>query len=111
MRPVLAIAAVAISLGASPSPVLAQGSDPRPWSEVKCERYRQAWSQVVARRGTRGIGPEFVAGHDAFLASGCTSPANVCPRSPEEFEMANVLAIAAMNAGMADTFLPFACRK
>jgi hypothetical protein len=37
--------------------------------------------------------------------------ADVCPRSGEEIETANVLTIAAMNAGMASTFLPFACRK
>jgi hypothetical protein len=57
------------------------------------------------------VGQEFRERHDAFLASGCTARADVCPRSAEEFEVANMLTIAAMNAGTASTFLPFACRK
>jgi len=35
----------------------------------------------------------------------------VCPRSPEEFARADIMTILAMNAGMASTFLPFACRS
>ena len=54
---------------------------------------------------------EFIERHQAFLASGCTATADVCPRSPEELEVANALVILAMNAGSASTFLPFACRK
>jgi hypothetical protein len=49
--------------------------------------------------------------HEAFLASGCTAKADVCPRSSEELEVANFLVVLAMNAGTASTFLPFACRK
>ena len=82
----------------------------RSWGEVKCARYRTAWAEALRRRGTLGIGAEFVARHEAFLASGCTAPADVCPRSAEELALADVLTIAAMNAGTASTFLPFACR-
>ena len=84
---------------------------PSPWSEVKCERYKAAWAQILKRRGAGGVGQVFRERHDAFLASGCTARADVCPRSAEEFEVANMLTIAAMNAGTASTFLPFACRK
>ena len=52
-----------------------------------------------------------MARHEAFLQSGCTAPADVCPRSREEFEFADLLTVLAMNAGTASTFLPFACRS
>jgi len=44
---------------------------------------------------------EFLDRHEAFLASGCTAKADVCPRSPEELELANIMVVAAMNAGTA----------
>jgi hypothetical protein len=97
------------SAGAA-SPALAQSAPPE-WSEVKCARYKKAWSDALARRGSRGLGPAFLASHEGFLASGCTAKADVCPRSAEELDLANVMVIAAMNAGTASTFLPFACRK
>lgn len=81
------------------------------WSDVKCARYKKAWTDALARRGSRGLGPDFIASHDAFLASGCTARASVCPRSAEELELANILTVLAMNAGTASTFLPFACRQ
>ena len=80
------------------------------WPEVKCERYKKAWADALARRGARGLSEDFIASHEAFLASGCTARANVCPRSAEELDLANVLTVLAMNAGTASTFLPFACR-
>ena len=58
-----------------------------------------------------GLGQEFLDRHEAFLASGCTAQANVCPRSAEELDLANMMVVAAMNAGTASTFPPFACRK
>jgi hypothetical protein len=94
-----------------PLPAIAQDARQQSWSQVKCERYTKAWSDVLARRGTKGLGQAFIASHEAFLASGCTSQANVCPRSAEELDLANILVIAAMNAGTASTFLPFACRR
>jgi hypothetical protein len=81
------------------------------WTEVKCARYRKAWTDALARRGEQGLGREFIERHEAFLASGCTARADVCPRSPEELDLANILTILAMNAGTASTFLPFACRR
>jgi hypothetical protein len=84
---------------------------PRSWPEVKCDRYRQAWRQALARGGTQGLGRDFLDRHEAFLASGCTERAGVCPRSAEEIALANAMVIAAMNAGTASTFPPFACRQ
>ena len=89
----------------------AQDAPPKPWPEVKCERYSKAWSEALARRGTQGLGPAFLERHEAFLASGCTTRADVCPRSSEELDLANMMVVAAMNAGTASTFPPFACRK
>lgn len=81
------------------------------WVETKCSRYKQAWTDAVARMGTKGIGQEFLERHEAFLASGCTTQGDVCPRSEEELKLANMLVVAAMNAGTASTFPPFGCRR
>jgi len=81
------------------------------WPAVKCERYRKAYDEATRRFGMKGLGPEFLARHDAFMISGCMAPPDVCPRSAEELNLANVMVMAGMNAGMASTFMPFACRK
>lgn len=108
-RPALATLAL---LAFPMPPALAQQDTPSSnWSEVKCERYKKAWSDALARRGTRGLGRDFIERHEAFLASGCTARGDVCPRSAEELELANILVILAMNAGTASTFLPFSCRR
>lgn len=114
-RPTKLIAAVlallASSVASGSSRAGAQDSQSQSWSEVKCARYTKGWSDALARRGTRGLGQEFLAAHEAFLASGCTVRANVCPRSTEELDLANIMVVVAMNAGTASTFPPFACRK
>jgi hypothetical protein len=92
---------------ALPSAAPAQKS----WRETKCERYGQAWAEVKRRFGTDGLGPTFITRHDAFIASGCTADADVCPQSEREIEISNILTIAAMNAGTASTFLPFSCKR
>lgn len=79
------------------------------WPEVKCSRYKQAWSEALRRRGAQGLSAAFLASHEAFIASGCTDQGHVCPRSAEELDLANILTIQAMNFGTASTFLPFAC--
>ncbi len=93
------------------APVAAQVSREDNWPAVKCERYGKAWTQALAKRGRTGLNPEFIARHEAFLASGCTIQGDVCPRSKEELDLANILVLMAMNENMASTFLPFACRK
>ena len=64
---------------------------------------------AVARIGTGGLSPGFVAAHDAFVASGCRIR-SACPRSQAERNMADIMTIAALNAGLSGTFLPFVCR-
>jgi hypothetical protein len=80
------------------------------WTAEKCRRYRIAWTQLMQRRGRTGLSESFLAGHDAFIARDCQDPRDVCPRSPGELEVANAMTIAAMNAGTASTFPPFACK-
>ncbi|MEE1610531.1 hypothetical protein [Microvirga sp. CF3016] len=107
-----AIAAIlACFVAGETAPAAAQGTEPQSWPELKCARYRKAWSDALAHRGTKGLGQEFIARHEAFLASGCTAKGDVCPRSAEELDLANMMVVAAMNAGMASTFPPFSCRK
>lgn len=102
---------LAIASAAVLPTAVAQERPVESWPEVKCTRYKKAWSEALARQGTRGLAQEFLERHDAFLASGCTRRADVCPRSPEELALANMMVVAAMNAGTASTFPPFACRK
>ena len=89
---------------------LAAGSSDRNWKEEKCVRYKAAWARFLLKRGSAGLGPEFMQTHDQFLASDC-SIRSVCPVSREELDVANTLTILAMNAGTASTFLPFSCSK
>ncbi len=90
--------------------VPAGAAEERPWAEVKCERYRQAWAFTLEKRGRAGISQDFIDRHEAFLASGCTTQGHVCPRSPEELALADVMIITAMNFGTASTFPPFGCK-
>ncbi len=108
---IAALAALLVSPVAISAPLAVAQEKPQSWSEVKCVRYRNAWSGTLARRGTRGLGQEFLDRHEAFLASGCMARADVCPRSAEELDLANIMVMLAMNAGTASTFLPFSCRK
>ncbi|WP_131114555.1 hypothetical protein [Lichenihabitans psoromatis] len=94
-----------------PASAATQSQPARSWSGTKCIRYTAAWSQTIARGGTKGLGLDFLSRHDAFLASGCTGPHNVCPRSPEELKLANDMVVLAMNAGTASTFPPFGCGR
>jgi hypothetical protein len=89
----------------------AQDQQSQTWPEVKCARYKKAWADALARLGTKGLSQEFPDRHEAFLASGCTAQGDVCPRSEEELGLANMMVVAAMNAGTASTFPPFACRR
>lgn len=78
--------------------------------DAKCARYASAWAEAQTRVGRAGLADSFVAGQDAFIASNCRARPGICPRSPQELAMADILTIAAMNAGLASSFLPFACR-
>ena len=89
----------------------AQPAPPENWPAVKCERYTKAYAEALTRLGRKGLGQPFLDAHEAFLASGCSIKGEVCPRSTEELNLANVMVIMGMNQGMASTFMPFACRK
>jgi hypothetical protein len=105
------IASTIIALLTASMPAFAQNPYPFTRPEVKCARYTKAWDHALARRSKKGLGDAFMTAHAAFLASGCTARADVCPRSSEELELANTLVLMAMSEGMSSTFLPFACRK
>ncbi len=108
MRRVGLLGVVLLGLG-----VAAAQAQPRSsgdWNEVKCTRYAEAWSQALGRFGREGLGAAFLDAHAAFLASGCRDRAGVCPRSPQELALADVMTVAAMNAGTASSFVPFICR-
>ena len=103
----LALAALlALSTAA---PLRAQA--PENWPQVKCERWRSAYDEALKRIGRKGLGQEFITGNEAFIASGCQNPPDVCPRSAEELNFANVMVMAGMNARLSSTFMPYACRK
>jgi hypothetical protein len=108
-RWIVILATIAVS-GASEAAAETANS-PRSWSEEKCVRYQSAWREALNRFGSDGLSAAFISDHDAFIGSGCTAPIKVCPQSTKEFELANILVIRAMNAGMASTFLPFACPR
>ncbi|MBL0403653.1 hypothetical protein JKG68_06720 [Microvirga aerilata] len=112
VRSITALVVFLVGLPAGESSrAVAQQGRPQSWPEVKCARYAKAWSDALARQGAQGLGQEFLDRHEAFLASGCTTRGDVCPRSAEELELANMMVVAAMNAGTASTFPPFACRR
>lgn len=109
-----ALFALALALFAATAAAAQSSAKPQPardWPTEKCERYKAAFAEAVARRGKQGIGQEFLASHDAFLASNCQARADVCARSKEELELANTLVFMAMSRGMSGTFLPFYCRS
>ena len=91
------------------SPVLAHDAAGLSWTERKCHLYAHAWEDGLAWKGTAGLSPEFLERHEAFLASNCTRDHDVCPRSPEEIAMADLLTVMSMSEGMASTFVPFGC--
>ncbi|MEO3474771.1 hypothetical protein AAFN86_23100 [Roseomonas sp. CAU 1739] len=93
-------------------PVLLLGSHPaasRTWPEEKCDRYGRAWTEAMRRQGAQDLSAAFLEGHAAFLSSGCRQR-NACPRTREDYAMADLMTVLALNAGMSGTFLPFICR-
>jgi hypothetical protein len=110
MRNLICIMIVLTAAAASmPSMAASRRGTARTWPEEKCARYGEAWSEALRRVGAKGLSLAFLDAHMAFLASGCTA-GDVCPRSSEELDLANIMVIRAMNAGTASTFPPFRCR-
>lgn len=79
------------------------------WTQRKCQLYADATAAALSWTEPEGLSGEFLDRHAAFLASGCTRPHDVCPRSPEEIALADLLLAMSMSEGMASTFVPFAC--
>jgi len=109
--PALALVALLLAFASAAQAAAPSAREGRSWPEEKCARYGRAWTELMARRGGEGLGRAFIERHDAFLASGCATRPDVCPRSQAELAAANVLVIAAMNAGLPSTFLPFSCGR
>lgn len=81
------------------------------WQVEKCDVFAKALDRILARMGTDGVSPDFIANNRAYIASGCLAPVDACPETPKDMEIANGLTIATMNAGAASTFSPFRCRQ
>ncbi|MET3890491.1 hypothetical protein ABIE41_001567 [Bosea sp. OAE506] len=92
-------------------PAHAQPAPPENWPAIKCERYTKAYAEALSKLGRKGLSPDFLDAHEAFLVSGCSIKGEVCPRSAEELNLANVMVVMGMNQGMASTFMPFACPR
>ncbi|NKE44906.1 hypothetical protein HB662_08955 [Roseomonas frigidaquae] len=90
-------------------PAAAQAPNSRDWNAEKCARYTADWPRALSMFGRQGLSAEFLDRHATFLASGCRSRVEVCPRSPQELALADAMTIAAMNAGTASSFVPFRC--
>lgn len=103
------LATTCLALAASLTAVSAQ--EPQSdWQLEKCRIYEGSWEEALEFFGSDNINYAFLAENENFIASGCTDNSYVCPQSSQEFEIANALTIAMMNAGTASTFLPFRCK-
>lgn len=109
VRAVCLLAAAGVLALAGPA-FAAQDAQAQAWTAKKCRFYDRAWHELLALSGRKGISAEFIAGNDAFIAAGCTTGADICPRSPEEGALVNQLTVATMNFGTASSFVPFVCR-
>lgn len=88
---------------------LAQGTEGDSWTERKCVLYTAVWEHFASNGVLDGVSEEFLADHDVFLDSGCLDRGHVCPQSPRELEIADMLSLMAVAEGMAGSFLPFNC--
>ncbi|MCC5969858.1 MAG: hypothetical protein JJU15_07905 [Pararhodobacter sp.] len=100
---------IVVLTAAMQMPVSALAETGDAWSQRKCALYTDAWHRALDVVGQEGISEDFIAAHDAFIAEGCVTRGAVCPVTAQEYRLADILTIAAMNEGMASTFLPFAC--
>lgn len=78
------------------------------WQITKCRVYAETLEQLTSD-GVEGLSASFIEENAAFIERDCVERVPVCPRTQADLDVANVLTIAAMNAGTASSFLPFAC--
>ena len=76
------------------------------WTAEKCRRDTAAWTTVS--EGV-ALSPGFLAAHDAFLASGCTLRAAVCPQTDPERALADMLTRMIVAEGATVSFRPVHC--
>jgi hypothetical protein len=89
---------------------LADESQPkRSWAEEKCFRYHRDWGEAFQRFGREGISADFIRANESFIGSGCVRQQKICPHTPRERQLVDILAIRVVNVGMSTTFLPFDC--
>jgi hypothetical protein len=93
------------------APILPAQAQEDSWPAQKCTIYAEAWAKALDFFGDDQMNYAFMAGNENFIAGGCSGPADICPRSAQELEIANALTLAMMNAGTASTFLPFGCPR
>ena len=81
------------------------------WQEKKCRLYVRGWDFATVQ-GSKldGIGTDFLATHEAFVASGCWDRPFHCPATPEERQLADTLFYITLIEGIPGTFLPYLCR-
>lgn len=101
------LAAALVTFGVASA--IAETAPARSWTEEKCRRYRQAWDDALKRQGLTGLSQDFLSAHGRFVAGGCDATLRVCPRSARETDLANIMTVRALTAGMASTFLPWGC--
>ena len=114
----IAWAAVAAMIAVAPGAAFAQSQDEDPDGEAapanqpsqssKCDIFRTAFDSAVQRFGKAGLSEEFLTRGAAFSSGGCEGQRNVCPRSPEELKLANLVILRAVGR-TGGSFLPFAC--
>lgn len=92
-----------LTLGAAPV-------EAETWNDRKCALYQGAFDDALAMRGADGLRPEFLDDNAQFVQSGCTTQGYVCPQTPQELALADMLTVMTMNEGMASTFVPFGCK-
>ena len=103
------VALIAVPVSAPFSgPVRAQsiGAD---WTAQKCMLYQAVVQEALKIQGDEGLGHDFLAQNEAFIAGGCTDQQSLCPVSDQEIAFADVLTVLTMNEGMASTFVPLGC--
>jgi hypothetical protein len=82
------------------------------WEERRarrCAYYRELVDVALEKIGRDKLDPDFLAGHEAFIAGGCFAGKAVCPVTPPEFAFADLLTMMTVSANMGSTFTPFRC--
>lgn len=91
------------------APAQAEDTAADAWTRQKCDLYSAAWQNVPDIHDMTGASPQFLAQHQGFIDSGCTSDEKICATTARDLELANLMTLLSMNEGMASTFAPFGC--